>query len=462
MQIMIECPDVMFAEVEVAAAMTGLGARLEAVEDVPAGPWLGVLLASIDRSKLTEWDLPAYLRAVARHQAWSASMLAEGIAELDARAREFGVDFGPDKEVALALRESVGAAQRRIWQAKRLRRLPTLRQLFTAGAVSEKQVLEFIEATGRVDDPDLLANIEERVLTRDGALAKTGRELRRAARQVVNRLDPAGALARTRAAREDADVVLQPDEDGMADVVIHAPVEQAVAVKTAGDAYAATQKAAGDPRRVGVLRAEGVARICEGYLTGSGSAGGGKPRSGGRPIEIGIVIGLDTALGRRDLPGEIPGVGIVPREVIAKMVTDEGARLRLMIVDETTGRLVHRAHDAYRPTPEQIAHVRSEYVHSVGPGSHVLAARTDIDHSEPWPVGETVIGKLIPNDRTWHNGHTKKQLAVKVDDNGSVIWTSVLGQSRTVTPFDYRLEEPTGEPADDSVDEPPGPVPPPF
>jgi hypothetical protein len=215
---------------------------------------------------------------------------------------------------------------------------------------------------------------------------------------------------------------------------------------------------AGDDRRIGVLRAEGVARICGDYLTGTSSLGGSRPRSGGLPIEIGIVVGLDTALGRRDLPGEVPGQGIVPREVIAKMIADEGAKLRLLVIDETTGRLVHRAHDAYRPTPEQIAHVRAEYVHSVGPGSQVLAGRTDTDHAIAHPDGPTVIGNLIPNDRTWHGGHTKKQLSVTIDDNGSVNWISVLGQSRTVTPYDYRLEEPV----DDATEQPPDPEPPPF
>jgi hypothetical protein len=299
------------------------------------------------------------------------------------------------------------------------------------------------------------------VLTRDGALARTAKELRRAARQVLNRLDAAGAQRRAREAREEADVTLHPGEDGMADVVVHAPVEQALAVKAAGDAYAMSRKAAGDTRRVGVLRSEGVARMCEDYLTGSVTSGG-KPRSGGRPIEVGIVVGLDTALGNRDLPGEIPGVGIVPREVIATMVAEEGAKLRLLVIDEASGRLVHRAVDAYRPTPEQIAHVRGEYVHSVGPGSEVLAGRTDTDHAVEHPVGPTAIGNLIPNDRTWHNGHTKKQLSVKVDDSGAVFWTSVLGQSRSVSPYDYRLEPPTVSRPDGAVNTPPEPEPPPF
>src|SRR3954468_23193063 len=116
--------------------MTGTGVRLEAVEEVPAGPWLAALLDVVDPRTLSDWDLPAYLRACARLQAWAAARLSDGVAELASRPG----GFGADKEVALALREPVGAAQRRIHHAKRLRRmLPTTRRLFGWGQLSEKQ-----------------------------------------------------------------------------------------------------------------------------------------------------------------------------------------------------------------------------------------------------------------------------------------------------------------------------------
>lgn len=418
--------------------MTGDGAVLEAVEDLPAGPWLAALLDSVDPARLSEWDLPAYVRACARLQAWGAARLSDGVAELASRPGEFGAD----KEVALALREPVGAAQRRIHQAMRLRRLlPTTRRLFRCGELDEKHVDAIIEATGGVADPELVTAVEDRVLTAPGALAKTARELSRAARRWLVRLDPDGAQDRARAAREQADVSMHPAEDGMATVIVEAPVEEALTVKTAADAYAATAKTAGDSRRIGVLRAEGLARICGNYLADRSTVGAAAPRSGGRPIEIGIVIGIDTALGRRDLPGELPGVGIVPRDVVAEMIRTELPRLRLMVVDDD-GRLVHRGHGAYRPTAEQVAQIRSRYVFSVGPGSQVLAGRTDTDHAIPYPAGPTAIGNLLPNDRVWHNGHTRRQLTVTVDDTGTVTWTSVLGQSRAVTPYDYRLGPP--------------------
>src|SRR3954465_11226203 len=455
----IECPDELLADVLIPTVMTGTGVRLEAVEDVPAGPWLAALLDLVDPRTLSDWDMPAYLRACARMQAWAAARLSDGIAELASRPEWFGAD----KEVAIALREPVGAAQRRIHHSRRLMRmLPTTRRLFRSGAISEKQADAVVEATSGVVDPDLAAAVEDKVLTSQGALAKTARELARAARQALTRLDPEGEQDRSRAAREEADVIFHPGEDGVAATVVEGPVEETLIVKSAADAYAASRKAAGDPRRIGVLRCEGVARMCGDYLTGPTVLDGAAPRAGGLPVEIGIVIGLQTALGQRELPAEVPGLGIVPREIVARMIGQEGARLRLLVSDDDSGRLVYRATSAYRPTAEQIALVRAQYVFSVGPGSEVLAGRTDTDHAVPYPAGPTQVGNLLPNDRTWHNGHTRQQLSVTVDDCGAVKWTSVLGQSRTVMPYDYRMDIERVDEADTCPDVQSESDPPPF
>src|SRR4051794_38432220 len=111
----VDCPQELFTDTGIPAVMTGAGVRLETVEDVPAGPWLAALLDLVDPRTLSEWDL----RACARVQAWAAALLSDGVAELASRPG----GFGADKEVALALREPVGAAQRRIHLAQRLRRM---------------------------------------------------------------------------------------------------------------------------------------------------------------------------------------------------------------------------------------------------------------------------------------------------------------------------------------------------
>src|SRR3954464_2277599 len=158
MYLTIECPDELFTDVALPGVMTGRGVQLEAVEEVPAGPWLAALLDRVEPRQLSEWDLPAYLRACARVRDWAAARLSDGVAELASRPG----GFGADKEVALALREPVGAAQRRIHHAKRLRRLlPTTRRLFRWGELSERHVDVMVEATATVDDPALAAAVED-------------------------------------------------------------------------------------------------------------------------------------------------------------------------------------------------------------------------------------------------------------------------------------------------------------
>jgi len=99
-------------------------------------------------------------------------------------------------------------------------------------------------------------------------------------------------------------------------------------------------------------------------------------------------------------------------------------------------RKVHRGVDSYRPTAEQVAHVRAAYPTSVGLGSHIRADRCDTDHAVEWPDGVTMVTNLAPWDRSWHNRKTRGSLHVSIDDSGAVTVTTVLGQSRTVTPYD--------------------------
>src|SRR5947208_2790301 len=112
-------PQQFFDAVTVPSAVTLDGELLGALEDTPAGPWLAEILGAIDRSRLTTFELPTYLRACQRVASWANAQLAAGVVELASRPDA----IGPDKDIALALREPVGAAQRRLWWSKRLRRL---------------------------------------------------------------------------------------------------------------------------------------------------------------------------------------------------------------------------------------------------------------------------------------------------------------------------------------------------
>jgi hypothetical protein len=451
MMMTTECPiDLLCADVFPGVVGTATGELLREVADMPTGAWTAVLLDGVDPAGLPSWDLPAYLTVCGRVQAWAAAMLTTGVAELASRAE---VD-GADKEVAVALGEPLGAAQRRIWFASRLRRrLPETMRRFRFGDLSQRHAEAMVEVTAPVDDPELAAEVERRAL---GSLAgKTANGLRKHARRILTRLDPDGVQDRARAARAQADVQFHPGEDGMAGIYAELPVEDGRIVKEAVDAYAITSKQTGDPRPLGVLRTEALTHWASDHLTGrhpTGPAGTtAAPRSGGRPIEIGVVIGLDTALGRDALPGEVPGCGIVPREVIAEMIALEQPTLRALVVD-SNGRLTHLASAGYRPTPEQTAQVRATWVTSAGPGSEIFASRCDADHAIPYPDGDTHVDNLIPADRTWHVGKTRTALTVTINPDGSATWNTALGQSHTVTPYDYTLTTPAPNNTDDAAE----------
>jgi len=460
MMLAVEVPAELFDEHPLGAVATAAGEALAGVLDCPAGAWLGVVLESIDVRTLSRWDLPAYLAAAQKQQAWAASLVDTAVAELATRPKDGNVAV--DVEISHALRESLMVAQRRVHRAIRLRRfLPAFKAAFGRGELGELDVEMLVRATNGCDDPALLAKVQQRTLANRGT--KTAQELRSYARKVLDRLDPAAATRRAKAAREQTDVTLHPGEDGMTGVVADLPVEDAMTVKAAVDAYAITAKHAGDDRRIGMLRGEALTRLCSDYLLGrSPLTAGTVPHAAGRPIEIGIVIGLRTALGVDDLPGEVPAAGIVPRHVIAQLVATELPRLRLMVIDDDPaspgyGRLVYQGVDSYRPTAQQVAHVRAAWVLSVGPGSQVRADRCDTEHAVEWPDGQTIVTNLAPWDRTWHNRKTRGSLKVTIDDSGTVTVTTVLGQTRTATPYDYSGHLQPAASNDEAVadDEPP-------
>ncbi len=84
--------------------------------------------------------------------------------------------------------------------------------------------------------------------------------LRAAVRRELVAHDPTAAELRRRQAADRADAVVRPEPDapGRADLVVGMTVEDAHACWATADALARAAQAAGDPRPLGVLRADAV------------------------------------------------------------------------------------------------------------------------------------------------------------------------------------------------------------
>ena len=71
-------------------AVTLDGGLLAALDEAPAGPWLAEMVEAVDRSRLTAFELPTYLRMCSRLQARVAAQLAAGVADLASRPDAVG------------------------------------------------------------------------------------------------------------------------------------------------------------------------------------------------------------------------------------------------------------------------------------------------------------------------------------------------------------------------------------
>ena len=95
----------------------------------------------------------------------------------------------------MALREPLRLAQTRIYRALRLRNLlPAFKRAFHRGDLSEYDVAQLVDATSCTDDPEILARVQESTLA--NLRGQSGAQLRRYARRLLDRLDPAATPAK--------------------------------------------------------------------------------------------------------------------------------------------------------------------------------------------------------------------------------------------------------------------------
>ena len=408
------------------------------IEDGKITPSTIALLEAVDASELAPEDLPRLIKAWDRVESHSAAKKATVIARLAHENRGFKGwdDQEPTaNEMVVALRVPLRQAQAVVHRTKRLHtHLPQTLGMWLDGLITAGHVQKIVTATSRLGQ-DKCAQVEEIVLP--GVESLSVSEFKQKVARAVAKVHPRDLNERHRDAAKDADVTMQMDEDGIGWINANMPGVDAVLVKDAVDAYAAARKKAGDERSLGVLRAQGLRMMCEAYL--NGTLTGRAPTVHGRPVTINICATPAALLGLTDTPGEIPGFGPVPIETIREMAHE--AKLRWMTLSETNGSLIDYVPTTYRLNSRLHEFVDAKYVASVGPHSTTPATRTDGEHLVPYgsPGGSTTPENTAPMDRGWHNAKTHLGFKVQRQPDGSIVWTTPLGQTYTVHPYDYRL-----------------------
>jgi hypothetical protein len=155
------------------------------------------------------------------------------------------------------------------------------------------------------------------------------------------------------------------------------------------------------------------------------------------PARVRIVVPFSTAVGATDAPCEIPGHGWVLAEQAREIMLNAGSTWHRLAVDADTGAALHLETASYRPTAAMRAHVEAVDGTCRAPGCTVPAARCDLDHDVPWPLGPTDVANLTSKHRRHHNAHTHGHWAVTRDDVGVVHWRTRAGRTYETRPKDW-------------------------
>jgi len=406
------------------------------IDSQPLGAWSLAMLEQIDPADLFESAMPTYIKACDRAESFfaarrdRATLLMAGPSDSGKNFREFQT---PAHELAVALRIPLGAAHGELHRSRRLAFLPGTRALYDQGLITRKHVAKIVGGTGHLTR-DECRQVEALVL--EDAEHRSVRDIARRLRRAVARIHPRKAKERHEQAAATSDVSFEPIEDGMGWISSTMPLLDAATCKTAYDHYALAKKKSGDPRPMGVLRAEAQRVFSESYLTGQLT--GTVPTHHGRPVEIHVAVTPEALLGMSDTPAEVPGVGTVPIDVVRDMIRD--AKIRWLTISGDTGRLLDRNPKSWRIPASVHAFADTAFPTSVGPHSTVPAARCDGEHLIAAPEGLTTEDNIVPMDRGWHVPKTHADgMRVKRRPDGRIEWTTPLGQIVVIDPYDYRL-----------------------
>ncbi len=125
---------------------------------------------------------------------------------------------------------------------------------------------------------------------------------------------------------------------------------------------------------------------------------------------------------------QIPGVGVIPGDVVAGICERFDTRIRRVLLDPASGTTVETGAAGYTPSPA----VRRFVTHRDGtcraPGCARAARFCDLDHVIPWPLGRTVGSNLLTLCRRHHRMKHTTRWQVVMDAGGVCTWTDPFGQ----------------------------------
>ncbi|MGE5830382.1 MAG: DUF222 domain-containing protein, partial [Micromonosporaceae bacterium] len=391
----------------------GVGCLPEGLVELPPGPQLAAVLATVDRGRLGGSALMDLVKVRNRQVSWEQAQLLADVHELSLTPA-----VGPDSTDRLELPEEyaeVELAYALTWTDRAaaslvdladgcLRRLPAVHAALAAGRIDLPKAKVICHELELLDQAEARA-VLERLLPEVDQLT-TG-QIRHRLRRLVLTVDPDAVRRRHRKALESRCVDYDTYSNGTAALSgIYLPAEKAAAAWNYIDRVATATKAAGlaDTRGIDQIRADVFADLLAGVDPTLAGAILPAPRKG----VINLRVDAETLLCLADRPGDLDGFGPV--------LADIARQLTAQIAEQATWRwTATRAGDVigegpitnpprhYRPTAAQAAFVRARDITCRAPGCRRRARRCDIDHIHDYAHGgHTIVSNLCCLCRRHH------------------------------------------------------------
>lgn len=132
----------------------------------------------------------------------------------------------------------------------------------------------------------------------------------------------------------------------------------------------------------------------------------------------------------------VPGVGVIPSGVIARLAHAVGTNVTRALIDSTTGTVIETMSRTYRPTAAIRRLVTTRDQHCRFPGCTMPAANCELDHVIPWPLGDTTPANLHCLCKHHHRAKHETGWRVSMTPDGVCSWTSPTGRTYPTRPAD--------------------------
>ena len=333
--------------------------------------------------------------------------------------RESRVPFVAD-EISLTLAITKVAASHRFAQAMAASDHSPLMAAWTRGDIDARKVHVICEELAGCP-----LEVRESLAEAAASYAQghTGSELRRWLKRRVIKSEPAAAEVRRQNAMAGRGVTVNPLPNGMSELIALLPSVQARQLYDTVNAIAHAADS-DDQRVMDQRRADALVDLVTG-------------RAEPPQVSVQLVVTANTLLGTADDPGHVAGVGpITPfeaRSLTDSSTVDRDVVFRRLLVDPVNGRLLDVSEKQYRPSAQLDRAIRARDQVCRFPGcSRPATTRrsgTDLDHTIPWPQGETTASNLAVLCRHHHRLKHSPGWSVELTSDGVMRWTTPTGKT---------------------------------